>query len=440
MVSSGEAQGEETAALEVLPETPPLVVLVKLEQRGQLQQTVRLSSGELIVGASPECDLIVEDAAVSRRHLRLGLAPEGVFIEDLGSRNGTFFRGQRLGSASLNLGSRVQLGESTLLFEADSEDFEGTQGEAASQYGELFGASPSMRRLFTLMRRLEGSLVSVLIEGESGTGKELVARALHQNSRIASGPLFCINCGALDRGLVRSELFGHKKGAFTGAVSDTLGAFEAAHGGTLFLDEIGELPLDVQPVLLRALETGEISRIGETRVRKVRVRLIAATHRDLKQDVEDGLFRQDLYYRLRVVSLQLPPLRSRTEDIPLLARHFADRVGAGPLPDEVVEQLGRRSLPGNVRELKHLIEAYGALGELPSAEPVQVGELDEVLERALDTERPYAEQKEWIVDRMTRIYLKRLIEKTGGNRSEAARIAELQRGYLRRLLEKYDLT
>jgi transcriptional regulator with GAF, ATPase, and Fis domain len=290
------------------------------------------------------------------------------------------------------------------------------------------------------MHRLEGSLAGVLIEGESGTGKELVARALHQRSRLAEGPLVCINCGALDRSLVRSELFGHKKGAFTGAIADSVGALEAADGGTLFLDEVGELPLDVQPVLLRALESGEFCRVGETRARRVTVRIIAATNRDLERDVEDGLFREDLFFRLRVVSLHVPPLSARGGDIPLIVRTLASRLGLPDLPDDVTAELSKRSYRGNVRELKHAVEAYGALGELPDGSRPKAGSLAKALEALLDESRPYAEQKEFVVEEMTRIYLRKLIDKTSGNRSEAARIAELQRGYLRRLLEKYDLT
>ncbi len=435
----GAPSAEETAALRSSAPVPPLAVLVKLEQEGIIKKTLRLPMGELIVGAAAECDLIVTDPAVSRRHLSLEPCPEGVFVRDLGSRNGTYFGEHRVGTMTLALGGRLRLGQSSLLCEADREDFEGTQGRAEERYDRLVGRSSSMQRLFTLLRRLEGSLVTVLIEGESGTGKELVARALHEHSSLRSGPMICINCGALDRSLVRSELFGHKKGAFTGAVADAVGAFEAADGGTLFLDEIGELPPDVQPVLLRALESGEFSRVGETRSRRSRVRLIAATHRDLKQDVEDGLFRSDLYYRLRVVSLRIPSLRSRPEDIPLLARHLAQLAGLPPLPPDVEAGLCARSFPGNVRELKHLIDAYGAVGELPESDGPGAAALEQVLAEVIDPTRPYAEQKEWLVEQMTRVYLKRLIEATGGNRSEAARRAELQRGYLRRLLEKHGL-
>ena len=415
------------------------MALVQLFQGGSERASVRLAGGELIVGAAPECHLVVADEAVSRKHLRLTLAPEGVQVEDLGSRNGTYYLGQRVGQLTLTLGARLTLGGSELRFVADVADFEGTQGQSRSSYGALHGNAPSMQRLFTLLGRLEGSLATVLIEGESGTGKELVARAIHQHSQVKNGPFIAINCGALDRALVKSELFGHKKGAFTGAVSDTMGALEAADGGTLFLDEIGELDLDVQPVLLRALESGEFSRVGETRTRKSRVRLLSATHQRLKDDVTDGRFREDLYYRLKVVTLVLPPLRARSEDIALLARHLAQAAGYPALPEAILARLSSRAYPGNVRELRHVIDAWAAIGELPEADRVDTSVLDQALAEVVDETRPYAEQKELVVDALTRIYLKKLIDKTGGNRSEAARIAELQRGYLRRLLEKYGL-
>jgi DNA-binding NtrC family response regulator len=296
-----------------------------------------------------------------------------------------------------------------------------------------------MQRLFTLMKRLEGSLVNVLIEGESGTGKELIARALHDHSTVSKGPFIALNCGALDRSLVRSELFGHKKGAFTGALGESIGAFAEADGGTLFLDEIGELPLDIQPVLLRTLESGAIARVGESKTRPVKVRVIAATHRSLSDDVTEGLFRADLYYRLMVVTLSAPPLRNRLEDVPLLAAHIATAAGIASLDSSIVDALSRRSFPGNVRELKHAILAYSAVGELPGTTAAIPDQLDGALAAFLDPTRPYAEQKEALIERMTRIYLQALMEKTAGNRSEAARIAELQRGYVRRLLEKYGL-
>ncbi len=390
------------------------------------------------VGAAPDCEIVLADEAVSRRHLEIEASPEGAVVRDLGSRNGSFYLGQRFKEMTLALGARVVLGTTELVIDADRDDFEGTRGAPQSSYGRLVGASPRMQRLFTLLARLEGSLASVLVVGASGTGKELVARAIHDRSSRREGPFLALNCGALDRSLVRSELFGHKKGAFTGAHADAVGAFEAAHGGTLFLDEIGELPLELQPVLLRVLESGEFFRVGENKPRRASPRIIAATNRSLEEDVSEGGFREDLYYRLRVVQLMLPSLAERPEDIPLLVRRLSSELALPEPPPGVVEQLSRRNLRGNVRQLKNELIAFATFGEV-SPDGATSGPPTDTLASFIDPSRPYAEQKEAVVDRMTYLYLKALIEKTGGNRSEASRIAGLQRGYLRSLLEKYGL-
>lgn len=437
--SRGSSGSDETEALSPPTFQQPLAVLVHTVQGNANPKRLRLRTGSVRVGAGPDNELVVEDRAVSREHLVLELCPEGVHVRDLGSRNGTFYLGQRVREMTLSLGSRLTLGSTELCIDPDVEDFEGTSPDGPKRYGALLTCAPVMRRLFALLRRLEGSLVNVLIEGESGTGKELIARALHDHSRVKDGPFVALNCGALDRALVRSELFGHKKGAFTGAVAASTGAFERADGGTLFLDEVGELPSDVQPILLRALELGTIARVGENREFPVRVRVVAASNRDLSDEVENGTFRLDLYHRLKVVALGVPPLSQRPEDVPLLARHFAANEGLQTLPETVIEELQRRSFAGNVRELKNAILAYAAVGELPEVGPSKASDLERALFELLDASRPYAEQKEEVVQHMTRIYLELLMNKTGGNRSEAARVAGLQRGYLRKLLEKYGI-
>ena len=297
-----------------------------------------------------------------------------------------------------------------------------------------------MRKLFARLSRLEGSLVNVLIQGESGVGKELIASALHQGSSLAAEPMVTLNCGALPRELVASELFGHNKGAFTGAHADREGAFERADGRTLFLDEIGELPLDVQPMLLRALESGEVTRVGGNAPKRVKVRVIAATNRDLSDEVAAARFREDLYFRLAVVTLEVPPLRDRAADIPLLAATFAKAEGLGALPDDVVAELATRPWPGNVRELKNAVRAFAALGEVPDATRARAAnDLDGAIALVVDPSRPYAEQKEEIAGRFTRIYLEQVLQEAGGNQTEAARVAGLDRGYFGRLLVKYGI-
>src|SRR5690606_1518815 len=262
------------------------------------------------------------------------------------------------------------------------------------------------------------------IEGESGTGKELIARAIHEHSVVADGPFVAINCAALQRDLVRSELFGHKKGAFTGALQDHRGAFLAAEGGTLFLDEIGDLPAEVQAILLRALEGRAVVPVGATAPIPVRVRLLAATHKNLEEEVRAGNLREDLYYRLVVVRLCVPSLRERREDIPLLARLFAERAGVPELGEAVIAQLMAHHWPGNVRELRHAIESLLAVGQLPGAlgsmRPAP-DDLRRSFEAQIDLQQDYQTLKEQVLDAFTRAYLERLMQHCGGNVSQAAR-------------------
>ncbi|NUO48852.1 MAG: sigma-54-dependent Fis family transcriptional regulator, partial [Polyangiaceae bacterium] len=228
--------------------------------------------------------------------------------------------------------------------------------------------------------------------------------------------------------------------SFTGAVADRVGAFEAANGGTLFLDEVGELPIDVQPALLRALESGEIQRVGETESRKVKVRIVAATNRELEVEARSGRFREDLYYRLAVVKLGVPPLRQRPEDIPVLADHFAAAAGLPNLPPEALAQLERQAWPGNARELRNAVQAFVAIGALPGEGAQNAGELEAAIKKLLDVERPYAELKELFLQRFTKVYLEALLARTGGNQSEAARISGLDRSYVGKMLGRYGVS
>jgi transcriptional regulator with GAF, ATPase, and Fis domain len=399
---------------------------------------LRLERGSCIVGSGSQAALVMDSPTVSRAHAELTLVPEGVQVKDLGSRNGTFYLGQRIDSAILAPGTRILLGDAPLTIELDTGYLapEGAPPKASSFRG-MVGSSPAMRALFAMISRLDGSLVPCLVRGESGVGKELVTRAIHEGSRVSSGPFVPLNCGGVSRELVQSALFGHRRGAFTGAVEARKGAFAAADGGSLFLDEIGELPLEVQPALLRALETGEIVRLGEDTPRKVHVRVIAATHRDLAAWVREGKFRQDLYYRLAVVTLPIPSLRDRPDDVPTLARLFARQEGASDLDEDVIDELSHRDFPGNVRELRNAVLAYLALGTLGSGAPLSAsGQLDAGGFPALRFDVPYLEQRDALVDAFTRRYTEALLERTRGNQTEAARIAGLDRTYFGRLLTK----
>ncbi len=396
-----------------------------------------LSAGSCIVGAGSKADLILTDPTVSREHLRVDVVPEGVRVVDLGSSNGTFYGGHRISEIVLSVGASLRLGRAELSIEFDTTVLH--SNEERSGYGRLLGCSAAMRQLFAKLQRLEGSLVAILLMGESGSGKELIARTLHENSEVATGPMVTLNCGALERNLVRSELFGHRKGAFTGAVEHRLGAFQRAHGGTLFLDEVGELPLDVQPVLLRALQEQEVVPVGETAATSVRVRLIAATNRDLLHMVEQGDFREDLFYRLNVVRLDVPALRDRPEDIEPLAMAAAQQAGIAELPASVLSRLRQHHWPGNVRELYHAVEAYAAVGELPSFQPLALGGLGKALADHIDVDEPYDQLKQRFNEVFQESYLRQLLAITGGNISQAARQSGLERSYLSRLVSRYKL-
>lgn len=414
---------------------PPLGVHLRI---GDAAVGLRLTSGRCVVGAAPECDLVIDDEAVSRRHVLLTLVPEGVAVEDLGSRNGTYFLGQRIERAVLSIGSVLTVGDTVVTIAPDAAALDELEPDPKrDQYRGVLGRSAPMRRLFAVLARLEGSLVPVLIQGPSGVGKELIAKAIHEGSQVAEGPLVTVNCGALSRELVRSELFGHQKGAFTGATEARAGAFEAARGGTLFLDEIGELPLDVQPALLRALESGEVKRLGDDAPRPVDVRILAATNRNLADAIDAGSFREDLYFRIAVVTLAVPPLDQRVDDIVLLARHFASEAG-GALPDDVIDALSRKRWRGNARELRNAVRAYLAVGIV--ADAMDDGDLLAVaLRQAVDPQATYQAQKETFVDRFSRAYFEALIESTAGNISEASRRSGIDRSYLRKLLHKYEV-
>ncbi len=434
--------GDETAPL-ARPGSPlrpaPLGAVVRVLDARATPPTFRLRHGTCVLGSAPDADLVIDEATVSRNHVELGLVAEGVTVRDLGSRNGTFYQGQRVEKMVLGLGGMIQVGAATVVLEADTEALVRGLEYSGTSYRGMVGASAAMRRLFALLTRLEGSVATVLVEGESGVGKELVASALHSGSSVAAGPFVVINCGAIPRELVASELFGHRRGAFSGAHEARRGALDSADGGTLFLDEIGELPVDVQPALLRAVELGEVRSVGDDAAHRVKVRIVAATNRDLEAEVRAGRFRQDLFYRLAVVRLRVPPLRDRPDDVEPLARRFAASVGLDDLPSHVIEELKARAWTGNARELSNAVQSYAALGLLPGATLAGVEAVDGAFARLVDVRRPYADQKEDVTDRFTRVYLAALIAHTGGNQSEAARLAGLNRSYLGRLLVKHGL-
>ncbi|MBI5526546.1 MAG: sigma 54-dependent Fis family transcriptional regulator [Deltaproteobacteria bacterium] len=327
-------------------------------------RSLRLETGEAVIGRGDECNLVLRDGSVSRRHARLAVTPDGILVEDLGSRNGTTYLGKRISRITVHVGARIGVGNCSV----DLLPLERPGGVPVStreRYGRLLGASLPMRRVYSVLEAIEGSDAPVLVEGETGTGKDLLARSLHEKGARKDMPFVVIDCGNVPTHLMESELFGHCKGSFTGAVADRAGAFEAADMGTVFLDEVGELPLDLQPKLLRVLETQQIKRLGDVRHSAVDVRVIAATSRDLCAEVEAGRFRDDLYYRLAVIRLKLPPLRDRVEDVPLLAGFLAGELSGGKvkeLSEEILEMFMRHDWPGNVRELRNAVQRVLMLG------------------------------------------------------------------------------
>ena len=387
-----------------------------------------LPRGTALVGSSSSCDLHLSDKRVSRRHLEIRVVPHGIGVKDLGSSNGSFVMGNRVVEAVLPYGAHVQLGNTTveLLPLTAAADL------GAGSYGGLIGTSESMRHLFALLRRIEASDVTVLVLAETGTGKELVARAIHEHGARRDKPFVVFDCASVPRELVESELFGHLKGSFTGAHADRQGVFESADGGTLFLDEIGELPADTQTRLLRVLERGEVKRVGSNDYRPVDVRVIAATHRDLHDSIQRGTFRADLYYRLAIVPLTIPPLRERADDIPALARHFAASFGApSALSENAIRTLTTNPWPGNVRELRNAVHRIVVLGD--------AGEPTGTRSKPDAEGLPYKEAKEKLVDAFEAGYVRDLMAKHDGNISAAAREAGLSRRHLHELLRKHGL-
>jgi DNA-binding NtrC family response regulator len=391
------------------------------------------------VGTAEGNTLVVTDPTVSRFHIELSVAPSGVRVVDLGSTNGTRIHDVIVERAVVPAGSVLTLGRTTLrVGEGRDADVELHGSESVAG---IHGRSASMRKLMAAITRAARSDASALITGESGTGKELVARALHEVSPRAGGPFETVDCGALTPTLVASELFGHERGAFTGADRQHTGAFERANGGTLFLDEIGELAPPLQAALLGVLERRKFRRVGGRSDIAVNVRVVSATHRDLRGEVNAGRFRLDLYYRLAIVTLRVPPLRERPEDIPVLVEYFLRECGldtpvSSLISPATMQTLQAHAWPGNVRELRNLVEASVAMGEPPpieSAEHPDHGASDPIGARL---GLRYKEARAAVLDEFEVRYLRALIGRAEGNVSRAARESGINRGHLTEMLQR----
>jgi DNA-binding NtrC family response regulator len=392
-----------------------------------------------LVGKSPACALELRDREVSRRHVAFEISGERLRITDLGSTNGTTVDGVAIVDAYLHGAEVVRLGGTTLRVQRTTAATTPVL-TTAGRFGRMLGASTEMRRLYPLCARVAAADVPVLIEGETGTGKEVLAESLHEQGARAPGPFVVFDCTAIPANLVEAELFGHERGAFTGAVASRRGVFEQAHGGTLLIDEIGDLDPALQPKLLRALERGEIRRVGGEKSIRVDVRVLCATRRDLDGEVQRGRFRDDLFHRFAVARIELPPLRKRRGDVPLLARHFAQHIGgdARALPGDLLARWDEQPWPGNVRELRNAVARRLALGDLgaegggaaPPAEPHALGEL---FEAVFAQNLPLVAARQRVIDAFERDYIARMLDRHGGNVSRAAEAAGVARRHFQRL-------
>jgi DNA-binding NtrC family response regulator len=406
-------------------EPVPVRLVVLAGPDAGLQVEVR--EGTVLVGTHPDCQVKLTDPGVSRRHLSLELTTTRVKANDLNSKNGTRYLGAKFTRLDMPLGASVELGSTTL---AVLPLLRLGVLSDKQQLGGLLGRSVPMRRLFAQIEQVAATDASCLVRGETGTGKELVARTLHALSSRSAGPLIAVDCGSITSSLVSSVLFGHAYGAFTGAVKDSMGLIEAANGGTLFLDEVASLPADVQPVLLRVLESRSFQRVGEARTRTADFRLVAATTRDLEQEAKKGRFRSDLYYRLASITLELAPLRDRPDDIALLAQNFANAAGATtPLPAAALAGLAAWRWPGNVRELRNAVERAVTFGEAPQLEHPSAAKKED-----------FHQARDKALAAFERSYLEALLTKNRGVASAVAREAGIARSYLYKLFETHGLS
>jgi DNA-binding NtrC family response regulator len=392
------------------------------------------------IGSHRSNDLVLDDPTVSRFHCELAIVDDVVRVRDLDSRNGTVAGAIAIADATVRAGVVLALGHSEVRIDVDAETAELPASEQPA-FGALVGDSAVMRELFAQLEKVAATDATVLLAGETGTGKEGAAEAIHDAGKRAGKPFVVVDCGAIPANLLEAELFGHEPGAFTGATERRVGAFEQASGGTLFLDELGELPAELQPKLLRALESREIRRLGGSETIRCDLRLIAATNRDLRAEVNRGSFRADLYYRLAVVKITLPALRDRGRDIPVLARHLLARIGASleavaELTEPAfLDALAAAPWPGNVRELRNHLEQCVVFGErrlpnAPGAPHPAAG---------IDPKIPYAVARRQAIDAFEAAYVARLVDAYAGNIALAAREVGVNRGYLHRLARRHGV-
>jgi DNA-binding NtrC family response regulator len=422
------------------------IVLLSGPSKGKVIPIKAGPGSETKIGKADENDVVLVDDTVSRFHCSIVREGDGWLLRDQKSTNGTFIDDARVKEAYLRPGVTIRAGAALFRFASELTPVS-LPPSTKDRFGSLVGKSVKMREIFALLERVAKSDATVLITGETGTGKGAVARAIHEQSGRANGPFVVVDCGAVAPTLIESELFGHERGAFTGAEQRRAGALEQAKGGTLFLDELDDLRKDLQPKLLRALEDRTFQRVGSNQSIALDARVVAATKKDLRMLITTGAFREDLYFRLAVFQLELPPLRDRKDDLPGLVDRFAIALGYEnawvALPQEVKDRLHAHSWPGNVRELRNAIERAFALGE-GGAPGLHAWRLETGVFHARDPlepeyDLPFKGAKEKLVERFEQEYLRRLLQRAGGNVARAAREAELDRKHLYTLLHKYGL-
>lgn len=394
------------------------------------------------IGSHPSCDLLLSDPTVSRFHCEIAMDGRSARVRDLGSRNGTDLDGIRVIEAFLKGGSLIRMGRTVVRFQLLGKRNR-IPISKRNEFGILVGESVAMRAMFAILERAARTHSKVLLEGETGTGKSATARSIHMESERKHGPFIVLDCGSIPGNLLESELFGNVKGAFTGA-EDRPGVFEEASGGTLFLDEIGELPPVLQPKLLTVLDHNQIRRVGENRQRQVDVRVITATNRDLREEVNGGRFREDLYYRIAVVKIKLPPLRRRPDDLPILVERVITDLGApreqidALITPEFMASLANAAWPGNIRELRNYLEQCLVFDDAMPLQTVNASRAPDGTIR-VDASLPFQDAKQQVIDQAEREYITQVLKRCDGKVARAAEIAGLNRTYFYRLIKRHGV-
>ncbi len=408
------------------------------------------------IGKREGNDLILDEKTVSRNHLEIVQNENSYILKDLDSTNGTTINDIRVKEAYLSPGDIIRVGTIRIEFIAFDEKVQ-IEPSTRQEFGPLIGRSRKMRQIFSILEKISPTNATVLVEGETGTGKDVVAQAIHQFSPRKAKPFVVFDCSSVAPNLIESELFGHVKGSFTGAVATRRGAFEEANGGTIFLDEIGEMTPELQPKLLRALEQRVVKKVGSNDTMPIDVRVICATNKNLKKEVSENRFRQDLYYRLSVVKINLPPLRERPDDIPFLIEKFLTsgkfnttddgQIKVTRVEDDALKMLTRYQWPGNIRELSNILERVVPLVAKNAITGKDVSYIFEEMENeeeatermSVDMGLPFKEAKQKIVESFEKDYLAALLRRNNYNISKTAREAGIDRKHIRNLLKKYGI-